>query len=200
MSDMGNGNVTKSLKSYASDNDEMVEISVYFVLFSGLLVLVLILSKLLHDHPKINSYFPEAALILFVGMMAGFIVNLFSSVADDGINYNNNGTTDHATATTTTTTPENMLLSFSPKVFFLYLLPPIIFNSGYHLRRELFYRHIVPICLFAIIGTTVSALTIAVILQSVSNLTRTETFQPCKLLTRILNFRCASESERSTES
>jgi hypothetical protein len=49
------------------------------------------------------------------------------------------------------------LLSFSPNVFFMAMLPPIMFNSGYQLRRELFYRHIKPIVLFACLRTTISA-------------------------------------------
>ncbi|ACI65746.1 predicted protein, partial [Phaeodactylum tricornutum CCAP 1055/1] len=61
------------------------------------------------------------------------------------------------------------LLSFSPQVFFIALLPPIIFNSGYHLRRELFLRHVLPVALFAVLGTIVSALTIAFVLWAVTH-------------------------------
>ena len=57
------------------------------------------------------------------------------------------------------------LLSFSPKIFFFVLLPPIIFNSGYMLQREVFFRHIVPISLFACVGTAISTFVVAVILQ-----------------------------------
>jgi NhaP-type Na+/H+ or K+/H+ antiporter len=74
---------------------------------------------------------------------------------------------DDQQTTTTTTTVAQSLLSFSPQVFFLVLLPPIIFNSGYHLRKELFFRHITPICLLAVMGTTVSAISIAAFLQVV---------------------------------
>lgn len=46
----------------------------------------------------------------------------------------------------------------------------VIFNSGYQLRRELFYRHISPITLFAAVGTTISALVCAGLLWTVQAL------------------------------
>ena len=51
----------------------------------------------------------------------------------------------------------SFFLYFPSKVFFLALLPPILFNSGYQLQRELFYRHFLPIALFALVGTLLSA-------------------------------------------
>ncbi|OEU13844.1 Sodium/hydrogen exchanger [Fragilariopsis cylindrus CCMP1102] len=51
----------------------------------------------------------------------------------------------------------NFFLLFPSKVFFLALLPPILFNSGYQLQRELFYRHFGAIALFSIGGTVLSA-------------------------------------------
>jgi NhaP-type Na+/H+ or K+/H+ antiporter len=51
----------------------------------------------------------------------------------------------------------NFFLLFPSKIFFLVLLPPILFNSGYQLQRELFYRHFSAIALFSIGGTALSA-------------------------------------------
>lgn len=51
----------------------------------------------------------------------------------------------------------NFFLLFPSKIFFLALLPPILFNSGYQLQRELFYRHLGAIALFSIGGTVLSA-------------------------------------------
>jgi NhaP-type Na+/H+ or K+/H+ antiporter len=50
----------------------------------------------------------------------------------------------------------NKTISFSSNIFFMALLPPILFNSGYELQIELFYRHIKPITLFAALGTNIS--------------------------------------------
>ena len=121
-------------------------ISAYFVLFSALLTLVLVLCKILHDHKVLAAILPEAGLIILVGLLAGGLVHWLVPVRQDN---------DVA----------GSLLGFSNQVFFIALLPPIIFNSGYHLRRDIFFRHIVPIVLFAAIGTLVSAFAITTILQ-----------------------------------
>lgn len=51
-------------------------------------------------------------------------------------------------------------------------------NSGYHLRRELFYRHFSPICLFAVFGTIISTLVITLILYFATSTLRLSSFQP----------------------
>ena len=142
-----------------SPEQEERNISAYFVLFSALLSLVLILSRLLHDRPVLSSLLPEAGMILIVGVVFGAIIHLMvNEPLEQELQEDEDGSTE---------TVAQSLLSFSPEVFFLVLLPPIIFNSGYHLRKELFFRHITPICLLAVVGTTVSALFIAFFLQAV---------------------------------
>lgn len=136
-------------------------ISAYFVLFSTLLALVLVLSRILHDHPRILNVLSEAGMILLVGIVASSFVGLFAPSGvqspDESAQNDDGGGYDDSVV--------QSLLSFSPEVFFVALLPPIIFNSGYHLRRELFFRHFAPISLFAVIGTLVSAVSITFILQ-----------------------------------
>jgi Sodium/hydrogen exchanger family len=158
-------------------------ISAVFVLFSFLLATVLVLSKVLvHDHPAVNAWFPEAGMILCVGMVGGLLVSLFDAYlvpngdGDDAYYSNSNINSDGGGGGSSSVA--SSLLSFSPQVFFVCLLPPIIFNSGYHLRRELFFRHITPIALFAVAGTLISTLSIALLLEIVKRLNLTGDFRP----------------------
>ena len=149
------------------------DISAFFALFLFILAVALVLSKLLHDKPILNKL-GEVGILLLIGISAGFVVNLFENYPNvsDVLNDDDmeEGESDESIASS--------LLSFSPQVFFVALLPPIIFNSGYHLKRELFFRHIGPVALFAVVGTVVSALFISFSLESIKGFGLTGDFQP----------------------
>lgn len=144
----------------------------YLLLFSCFLGASLILSKKLHDFPAVHSCFSEAALVLTIGIIVGGAIRIFSGM---GNVYDNEGSVIART-----------LLGFSPRVFFTGLLPPILFNSGYQLRRELFFRHIRPIVLFAAMGTVISAVATALSLFAVVSLGWTGDFKPS--LTELFTF------------
>ena len=141
-------------------------INIYFVIFLSLLALVLVMSKFLHDRPKLASILPEAGLTIIIGTISGYFIFSYS---DNQQSDDDGNISDQVT---------DGLLSFSPTVFFFVLLPPIIFNSGFTIKREIFFRHIVPISLFACVGTAISALVIALSLQFAKGVGMTGNFQP----------------------
>jgi sodium/hydrogen exchanger 8 len=98
---------------------------------------------------------PEAAMIILVGIAAGILIHLTTGQSD-------NESMAGGVA--------NSMLFFSPTVFFVILLPPIIFNSGYHLHRALFFRYMTPICLFACLGTAICTVVVASIMFALAPL------------------------------
>jgi sodium/hydrogen exchanger 8 len=95
-------------------------------------------------------------MIITVGMITGAIVEFWvNDPSSGGGNEEDNNLTGDVAAS---------LLSFSPTTFFIVLLPPIIFNSGYHVRRDLFFRYITPICLYACLGTAICTMVVGGIL------------------------------------
>jgi NhaP-type Na+/H+ or K+/H+ antiporter len=130
----------------ADDEDQAKTMSIVFCIFSLLLAGVLLLAKALHSRPKLNTYLSEPAMVLLVGMVCSYFVAWqFKNIDDDDDQAANEGV-DVARS----------ILSFSPNVFYIALLPPILFNSGYELERDMFMRHIKPIVLYACAGTTIS--------------------------------------------
>ncbi|PAV83361.1 hypothetical protein WR25_16109 [Diploscapter pachys] len=54
--------------------------------------------------------------------------------------------------------------ALSPDVFFLILLPPMIFEGAYNINKGSFFSNFVPILTFAILGTTISSIFIGLCL------------------------------------
>ncbi|OMO99097.1 Na+/H+ exchanger [Corchorus olitorius] len=50
----------------------------------------------------------------------------------------------------------SQILVFSEDLFFLYLLPPIIFNAGFQVKKKQFFKNFTIILMFGIVGTVIS--------------------------------------------
>lgn len=91
---------------------------------------------LIHAMLQTNfNFLPESIVTVVLGSLIGFVLNFTN------INLEREEV-------------------FSPTAFFLVLLPPIIFESGYNLHKGNFFQNIGSICVFAILGTAISALVI----------------------------------------
>lgn len=85
------------------------------------------------------EFLPESVVVVLIGALIGLLLKLISS------QHLGNWQKEEA---------------FSPTTFFLVLLPPIIYESGYNLHKGNFFQNIGSILIFSIVGTTISALVI----------------------------------------
>ncbi|XVF21887.1 hypothetical protein REPUB_Repub12eG0128100 [Reevesia pubescens] len=103
-------------------------------LFVGLLCSCIVIGHLLEK----NRWFNESITALAIGLCTGVII-LFTT----------EGTRSH-------------ILVFNEELFFIYLLPPIIFNAGFQVKKKQFFRNFVMIILFGAVGTLISFVIISI--------------------------------------
>ncbi|XP_027349212.1 sodium/hydrogen exchanger 1 [Abrus precatorius] len=97
-------------------------------LFVALLCACIVIGHLLEENRWVN----ESITALLIGLCTGVVILLFSR-----------GKSSH-------------LLVFSEDLFFIYLLPPIIFNAGFQVKKKQFFVNFITIILFGAIGTLIS--------------------------------------------
>lgn len=101
---------------------------VSITVFVTLLCICIIIGHLLEE----NKWMNESITSLVIGIFAGVIVLLVSK-----------GKSSH-------------ILVFNEELFFIYLLPPIIFNAGFQVKKKQFFRNFATILLFGAVGTFIS--------------------------------------------
>nr|AVA17582.1 Na+/H+ antiporter family protein 2 [Populus alba]AVA17591.1 Na+/H+ antiporter family protein 2 [Populus monticola] len=102
-------------------------------LFVALLCACIVIGHLLEE----NRWMNESITALIIGLCTGVVILLISG-----------GKSSH-------------LLVFSEDLFFIYLLPPIIFNAGFQVKKKQFFRNFMTIMLFGAVGTLISCFIIS---------------------------------------
>ena len=141
-----------------------ITVQLFFLVFSSLLLLIFFLCQWLQNKPKIRSVLSEPAMTLIVGIIFSFFCKLFLYEEQQ----DQFQTQAQAQYNSEETYLAEFVLAFPTRVFFMALLPPILFNSGYQLQRELFFRHLKPILLFSCVGTCLSGLATGLLLYGVT--------------------------------
>lgn len=116
----------------AAEKEHSSSLAIAFLLFTLILCIFMI-----HAMLQIKfHYLPESLAIVFLGAVLGLLMTSLPEAETKRVE------------------------AFSPTMFFLVLLPPIIFESGYNLHKGNFFQNIGSIMVFAILGTAVSALVV----------------------------------------
>lgn len=66
--------------------------------------------------------------------------------------------------------PSTAMQPLTPDLFFLYMLPPIVMDAGYHMPNRLFFDNLSSITLYAVLGTVWNAVTIGAALYGCSEM------------------------------
>ncbi|KAK9013526.1 hypothetical protein V6N11_041531 [Hibiscus sabdariffa] len=103
-------------------------------LFVALLSSCIVIGHLLEK----NRWFNESITALAIGLCTGIVI-LFTT----------EGRSSH-------------ILVFDEELFFIYLLPPIIFNAGFQVKKKQFFRNFVMIILFGAVGTLISFVIVSI--------------------------------------
>ncbi|KAL0323511.1 UNVERIFIED_CONTAM: Sodium/hydrogen exchanger 2 [Sesamum angustifolium] len=106
---------------------------VSITLFVTLLCACIVIGHLLEE----NRWMNESIIALIIGLGTGVFILLVSG-----------GKSSH-------------LMLFSEDLFFIYLLPPIIFNAGFQVKKKQFFRNFITIMMFGALGTLISFIIIS---------------------------------------
>jgi solute carrier family 9 (sodium/hydrogen exchanger), member 8 len=133
-------------ESLTSEGDEELSesrLSLSLLLLTALLILCFLTAYALRQSKL--TVLHETGSSILLGILIGLLIRLFSDA-------------DKLKA----------MVQFDPEMFFLFLLPPIIFESGYSMKRRHFFMNFFAIVCYAFLGTLISTFLVAGIVYAVS--------------------------------
>ncbi|CAI0437387.1 unnamed protein product [Linum tenue] len=136
----------QSILSYATVGEnaspEHAEV-VPITIFVAVLCLCLVIGHLLEENRWVN----ESITAIFIGGVTGILILVLRK-----------GKSSH-------------LLRFSEELFFIYLLPPIIFNAGFQVKKKQFFQNFITIMLFGVVGVFISTVIISLAVGTIFSAT-----------------------------
>ena len=181
--DLNNNNQThphraQNIAASSSWSSSSQGISSFFLVYLTMLTVALVSCRLLEGLKEtkeaagflnklkraVGKYVTEAGVIILVGIAFGGPI-AYAGERDRELDPTASSGNSTSNSTSTEELPGDLatsLLSFSPTTFFLLLLPPIIFNSGYHMNRQLFFPLLPAILGYAVLGTIISTFIVGV--------------------------------------
>jgi len=121
-------------QSDCGQDDTELDAFIYLLLVALLIVGYIIALILRYFHSR---YVHESAMFIILGGATGFIIFFTDSSRLESV------------------------ITFDPETFFLFLLPPIIFESGYNMNKSVFFKNFASITSYAFLGTIFSTIIVA---------------------------------------
>ncbi|KAH3769234.1 sodium/hydrogen exchanger 8-like isoform X2 [Dreissena polymorpha] len=118
-------------KSKEAEEEHRKSLTIFFILIVVAICICMTHMLIVYKF----HYLPESIAVVLVGALIGLVLKIFK------LDWSREE-------------------EFSPTMFFIVLLPPIIFESGYNLHKGNFFQNIGTILVFAILGTTISAMVV----------------------------------------
>jgi len=144
------------------DEDATAQTSILLtMMFTMLIILIAYLYQNFNVMQNVSRFLPNASCNILMGMLVGFFISL-----QDGIEES---------------------FSFNQEFFFLFMLPPIIFASGFNLRKQYFFYNFGTILLYAFIGTALTTTITALILDWLSKYTYELNSNECLIFASLIS-------------
>lgn len=128
------------------------------ILFTGMLIVAVILKILFHHIPFLEKLLPESCVLILVGILSGLFIDKVLLMHSDDKRF-------------------SAFPKFTANLFFNILLPPIIFDSALSLYNKEFLATFKSVIIFAVFGTLFNVFSIGYSLYGLSYSGLIGTFQ-----------------------